>query len=141
MTDARHAPPGGDNVFGHEEPPRDERLAALIADVVGVPPFGDVDWTALAQRIATARARQRTAWWSYATRWERRAVPVALAAGLAGVLALWGLGMPTTSRATTVAIVADPVAAMLDGTPTADAARNYARTLTGADDLASVEAY
>jgi hypothetical protein len=127
-------------VFGGEEPARDERLGALLAEVAGAPPFADVDWTALAQRIATARVRQRTAWWSYAARWERRAVPVALAAGLAGVLALWGLGMPTASRASTFAMGADPVAAMVEGTPAADAAHSYAGAFTTAEDLSAIEA-
>jgi hypothetical protein len=128
------------DIFGQAEPPRDEALATLLGDVVGAPPFGDVDWTALASRIASARARQRTAWWSYAARWERRAVPMALAAGLAGILVLWGLGMPTVPVAI-ASTVADPVAALVEGIPAVDAARSYAGSVTDAAYPSAVELY
>jgi hypothetical protein len=141
MTDSRHAPQHDGNIFGPLEPARDAELGALLADVVGAPPVADVDWAALAGRIASARARQRTAWWSYAARWERRALPVALAAGLAGVLALWGLGMPATSHAAAAGTFSDPIAAMVDGTPAEDAARSFARSVTSTDDAGMVEAY
>lgn len=126
--------------FGSAEPDRDRALGALLAEVVGRSPVHDVDWPALAARIASARQRNRSSWWAYATRWERRAVPVALAAGLVGVLALWGLGMPATARVT-VATVADPIAALFDGTPVDDAARSFARSATGAGDPTLVELY
>jgi hypothetical protein len=128
------------DIFGQAEPPRDDALAVLLGDVVGAPPYGDVDWTALAARIAAARTRQHTAWWSYAARWERRAVPMALAAGLAGILALWGLGMPTMPL-TIASTGADPVAALVEGIPADDAARSYARSVTGSADPITVELY
>lgn len=138
MTDRWQGAHEPEDVFG-AEPPRDLELAALLAQVVGVAPIVDVDWTALSQRISAASARQRTAWWSYAARWERRAVPVALAAGLAGALALWGLGIPAAPRPATVAMLSDPVAAMVEGAPAADAARSYARSITSAADASTVE--
>lgn len=142
MTDSRQGAHQAEDVFGGAEPARDARLGALLSQVVGASPAGDVDWPALADRIATARARQRMAWWSYAARWERRAVPVAIAAGLAGVIALWGLGTPSLQRPeTVVAMTADPVAALVGGTTPADAARSYAGSLSTGDDLAAVEAY
>jgi hypothetical protein len=133
MTDAR--------IVGEAEPARDPELAALLAGVVGFPPAADVDWTALATRIGSARARQRAAWWSYAARWERRAIPVALAAGLAGVLALWGLGMPLPARGTMTTASTDPIAAIVDGTPVADVARTFARSVTTPGDPAQAELY
>jgi len=138
MTDSRQAPHGGEDIFGGE-PARDARLGALLADVVGRPP--EADWHALAERIATARTRQRGSWLAYAGRWERRAIPVAIAAGLAGVLALWGLGMPATARATGAVTPSDPVAAMVEGTPADDAARSFARSVTSAEDPSFIGAY
>ena len=129
------------NIFGDAEPSRDAVLGARLAEVVGRPPVADVDWSALATRISAARTHDRPSWWSYAARWERRAVPVAIAAGLAGVIALWALGMPSPPHLAAVAMVSDPVAATVDGTPAADAARSYARTLTSDEDFATVEAY
>ena len=141
MTDSRQTPHGGENIFGAAEPARDVALAALIGDVVGAPPFGDVDWAALGARIASARARQRMAWWSYTARWERRMLPVALAAGLAGVLALWGLGMPAAPRLATAVSIADPMAEIVDGTATADAARSFARSITSGGDQTTAGLY
>jgi hypothetical protein len=129
------------NIFGDAEPARDRALGARLGEVAGLPPMGDADWHALAVRISAARTGHRASWWSYAAHWERRAIPVAVAAGLAGVLALWGLGMPVAPRTASVAMVSDPVAAMVEGTPAADAAQSYARALTGNDDFSLAEAY
>lgn len=137
MTDSRHAP----DIFAAAEPARDRALGALLGEVAAVPQLDDADWVALAARIAVARAAQRTAWWSYAARWERRAIPVAIAAGLAGVLALWGLGMPGLPRGGSAVALADPVAEVVQGTPAADAARTFARSVASADDLTNPEVY
>jgi hypothetical protein len=128
------------SIFGPDEPPRDMALAALLGEVVGIPPVADVNWIALAARIASAREYQRARWWTYAARWEQRAVPVALAAGLAGLFALWGLGVPSAAR-TTASAATDPSAAIVDGTAIDDAARSFARSVTVAGDPATVELY
>lgn len=134
--DPRHP---DESVFGDAEPARDTEVRAALLATVGVPPEHEVDWESLAARITAGRTRHGSDWWSHVARWERRALPVALAAGLAGVLALWGLGMP--ARSSIVALVpADAVTAMFDGVPTADAAQSYAQSLTVVDDLA-MEAY
>jgi hypothetical protein len=117
---------------GDGEPARDARLGALLRDAVGDPPMADVDWARLAERIATAiRAHQDAPWWSYAERWQRRAIPLALAASLIGALAFWGT---TTSRGTD-ASTTDLVSAVVSGTSSADAASSYARSVAGAIDF------
>jgi len=126
-------------IFGDAEPARDDAIRRALVGVVGVPPEHEVGWDALAVRIAAGRARHGADWWSHVARWERRALPVALAAGLAGALALWGLGTPA-SRTLAALGPADAVTALLDGVPMADAARSYAHSLTAVDELA-VEAY
>ena len=86
MSDSRSVI--GTGAFG-PEPPHDERLGALMRDVVGDTPYGAVRWSALAERIGERVAAQMAApWWSYATRWERRAIPLALIAGLSAGIAL-----------------------------------------------------
>ncbi|MDB4879621.1 MAG: hypothetical protein JWL60_1067 [Gemmatimonadetes bacterium] len=135
------SPTAPDPIFGDAEPARDGALRAALGDVVGAPPVHEVDWDALAARIASARARHGAAWWSHVARWERRALPVALAAGLAGVLALWGLGMPGARAAAVVAALpADAVTMVVDGGSAADAAQSLAQSLTAVDEL-SVEAF
>jgi hypothetical protein len=119
------------------EPARDERLGALLRQVVGAPPMAEVSWPQLAQRIADAvQAHQAAPWWSYAERWQRRAIPLALAAGLVGALAFWGTA---TSRPAEVSSSMDLVAAVVTGTPTAEAARAYAHSITGTLDLAGAQ--
>jgi hypothetical protein len=94
--------------------------------------MAEVSWPHLAQRIADAvQAQQGAPWWSYAARWQRRAVPLALAAGLIGALALWGTATSRPAEASSV----DLVSAVVTGTSTADAASSYARSVTGAMDL------
>jgi hypothetical protein len=119
------------------EPARDERLGALLRQVVGDPPMAEVSWSQLAQRIAAdVRAHQAAPWWSYAEHWQQRAIPLALAAGLVGALAFWGTA---TSRPPELSSSMDLVAAMVTGTPTAEAARAYAHSLTGTLDLTGVQ--
>ena len=79
----------GTGAFG-PEPEHDKELGTLLRASAGKIPERDVNWSALARRISTAIANQTpTPWWSYAARWERRAIPLALAAGIAGALTLW----------------------------------------------------
>lgn len=134
--DPRHP---DESIFGDAEPARDPAIRAALVGAVGVTPEHEVDWDALAERIAVGRARHLADWWSHVAGWERRALPVALAAGLVGALALWGLGMPA-SRTGAALAPSDAVTALFDGVPMADAALSYAQSLTAVDDLA-VEAY
>jgi hypothetical protein len=117
------------------EPKRDERLGALLRDLLGEIPFGEVHWDALAGRIgAVIRASPTAPWWSYVERWQRRAIPLAVAAGLVGALVLFhpwvahSEGLPLTSAA-------DLVSAVVAGTPSEDAATTFARSVTTVADL------
>jgi hypothetical protein len=114
------------------EPVRDPRLGALLRDVVGEPPVAEVSWPQLAHRIAAAVHAQPSApWWSYAERWQRRVLPLALAAGLVGALAFWG----TASSRLAEPSSADVVAAVVMGTSPADAASSFAHSVTGTLEL------
>lgn len=122
MTDSPHH----ENIFTNAEPARDVRLGALLREHVGTPPVHDVNFSALSARIRLGIARQQASpWWSYAARWERRALPLALAAGLAAAAALWSLGTPAQLQAS-----ADPVAAVINGAPADAAARLLTRSMT-----------
>jgi hypothetical protein len=130
---------GSFNPFAPVEPPRDEQLAALLHRAVGDVP-GTVDWDALATRISRALpARASVAWWSYAERWSRRILPIALAASLVGAAMLWNaddVGAVTVAQAVPTDVVADVV----EGVPIEDAARTFSRTLTAEEVLVSPEA-
>jgi hypothetical protein len=129
MTDRNRVPESG-NPFGTGEPARDAELGPLLRDIVGTPPVAQVDWTALARRIAVATAAPlHLPWWGYTARWERRALPLALAAGLAGAVALWGLGTPAQLSATATGTT-DLVTAVASGAPADDVARSFARSIT-----------
>jgi hypothetical protein len=113
------------------EPARDARLGALLRDVVGDPPMTEVNWPHLAERIGAAvSAYQGAPWWSYAERWQRRAIPLALAAGLVGALAFLGAASSTRTDASSP----DLVSAVVMGTSPADAATSFARSVTGTMD-------
>jgi hypothetical protein len=117
------------------EPERDERLGALLRDVVGDAPAGDVDWSALANRVGAAvRAHHAAPWWSYAERWQRRALPLALAAGLVGSVALWR-SAGGASEAAALSGSPDLVTAVVSGTSSADAAQFYAGSVTSTADF------
>jgi hypothetical protein len=130
---------GSFNPFAPVEPPRDEQLAALLHRAVGDVP-GAVDWDALATRISRALpARASVAWWSYAERWSRRILPIALAASLVGAAMLWNaedVGAVVVAQAVPTDVVADVV----EGVPIEDAARTFSRTLTAEEVLVSPEA-
>lgn len=116
------------------EPARDERLGALLRDTVGATPMADVDWTALADRIAAAvRMPRTTPWWGHVERWQRRALPLAIAAGLVGALALWSAA--SGSRSELIAGNGDLVTAVVSGASSTDAAVTYAGTVAGSADL------
>ena len=118
------------------EPGHDLQLAALLRGVVGTMPAHEVRWQVLAQRIMSAVTQQRPApWWTYAEKWERRVIPIALAAGILGAVALWSLGTAPSSATSS----ADLLTAVVDGTPVTDATATYANLLAGtADPVAGV---
>jgi hypothetical protein len=122
---------GSFHISAGGEPARDARLGALLREAVGDVPMEEVRWPQLAQRIAAAVHVHQTPWWSYAERWQRRAIPLALAAGLVGALALWGTSSSRPADASSM----DLVSAVVMGTSTADAANSYARAVTGTMDL------
>jgi hypothetical protein len=123
---------------GGGEPVRDERLGALLRAAVGEAPMGDVDWSALAERVAAAvRAQHGTPWWGHVARWQPRVLPLALAAGLVGALALWQATVGARET-TLVAGSGDLVTAVVSGTSSADAALFYAGSLTSTELAAEV---
>ena len=125
----RDGTPETENPFDAREPARDTVLGSLLQEIVGTTPSAQVDWTALARRISVAAALPvPVPWWSYAARWERRAIPIALAAGIAGAVTLWGLGSPPQLSVATAN--ADLVTAVATGVPAEDAARSFARSVT-----------
>ena len=129
MTDSRTL---GAGAF-EPEPARDAELGALLREVVGETPLGVVNWTALAARIGDRVGMQVAApWWSYAMQWERRVIPLALAAGIAATAALWTSASASTTQVTSASALATAVAS---GTPVEDAASQFARSITNAVDL------
>ena len=123
----------GTGAFG-PEPPHDEKLGKLLREIVGDTPYSAVSWSALAARIGDRVSAQMAApWWSYATRWERRAIPLALAAGLTAAVALWtSSASPTAWHMTSASNV---TTAVLSGIPAEDAASQFARSITNSADL------
>jgi hypothetical protein len=119
------------------EPARDASLGALLRQVVGEPPMADVDWSALADRVSGAvRAQHAAPWWAHVERWQRRALPLALAAGIVGALAFWNAS--ASARLDTFAVATgDPVNAVVSGASSDDAATSYAGSVTSSADLVS----
>ena len=131
MTDSRTL---GDGAFG-PEPSHDVQLGALLRDVIGDTPASVVNWTRLAERIGQRVGRQVAApWWSYAMQWERRVIPLALAAGIAAVASLWTTASGSTVLVTSASALATAVAS---GTPVDDAASQFARSITNSVDFAA----
>lgn len=131
MTDSKFVL--GTGAFG-PEPPHDEKLGRMLREIVGETPSGAVHWSALAERIGERVTIQMAApWWSYATRWERRAIPLALAAGLIAGVSLW-----TSSAASSpwhLTSASNVTTAVLSGIPAEDAASQFARSITNTADL------
>lgn len=120
------------------EPARDEQLGALLRETVGDPPTSVVDWNALAVRIGAAvREGQVAPWWSHVARWQRGAVPLALAAGLVGALALFGSGSVMNGDSGPASESLDLVSAVVSGTSSSDAALTYAGAVAGSPWLAN----
>ena len=129
---------GDFNPFAAGDPPRDERLAALLRRSVGDVPTGAVDWDALASRITRSLpARPSLTWWSYTDRWSRRIIPIALAASLVGAVTLW-----TADDASAVVVAQsapEVVADVVQGAPVEDAAQSFARFITADASLTGAE--
>lgn len=123
----------GTGAFG-PEPVHDPELGALLRAAVGDAPMESVNWTRLAARIGERVGVQATApWWAYAARWERRVIPIAVAAGIAAAAVLF----TTTASAsevqrTSASALATEVAS---GTPVEDAAARFARSITSTVDV------
>ena len=119
------------------EPARDEQLGALLRDAVGATPMADVDWSALAERVSAAvRSQHAMPWWGHVGRWQRRALPLAIAAGLVGALALW-TDMAVARAEASAYVTSDVVSAVAAGVSSDDAATSYAGTVTGSSELVS----
>ena len=118
------------NPFDPAEPARDEALGALLRRATGDVPMSAVDWDGLATRITRALPRPASPWWSYAERWERRMLPLALAASLLGAFALWNSGTIGAPAAGTQIASVDLVADLVEGTPADDVALSFARSVT-----------
>ena len=120
------------------EPARDERLGALLQESVGTAPGSSVDWNALADRIGAAVRERRVApWWGQVALWQRGAVPLALAAGLVGALALFGAGSDAQGDLGSMSESLDLVSAVVSGTSSSDAALTYAGAVAEAPWLAT----
>ena len=128
------------------EPDRDIELARLLQPLVGgtAEPLGG--FGALASRLTSRLAQQAaisiaSPWWTYAARWERRAIPVALAAGLVAVAALLGLGAPIGPLVAAQAAVSISASALstevANGSAPEDAASLLAHSITSSVDLAA----
>ncbi len=101
---------------GHNEEKLEAWLRERLRTALPEPPVDEVDWAALRQRIARRaepqlarlrRSARAAAWWDYAARWAKPALPAAIAA--AAALALLLGRMQTTSQGqatTTVATIA-----------------------------------
>lgn len=124
MTDFSSAP--------ESDPARDVRLGLMLRGTLGATPHGDVNWASLAKRIGNSLPAQIAApWWTYAARWERRAIPLALAAGIIGTVALWGT--PGTAMASAMD---DLMVSVASGVPAREAASQFSDSLTGTVDYA-----
>ncbi len=125
----------GEGAFG-PEPARDEALGALLRETEGMVPVADVDWNAFARRVSAHIATQATSsWWTYAARWERRVVPIALVAGLAAAVALFQTEVnPAQSEFVSASSVSTSI---VSGAPFEDAAVQFAHSVTSVGDIST----
>ena len=96
---------------GHNEESMEAWLREQLRAALPEPPVDEVDWAALRQRIARRaepqlarlrRSARASAWWDYAARWAKPALPAAVAA--AAVLALLLGRMQTVPQAQSPAV-------------------------------------
>jgi hypothetical protein len=123
----------GVGAFG-PEPAHDAELGALLRSVVDDAPMDGVDWTRLAARIGErVRVQASGPWWSYAAQWEKRVVPIFVAAGIAAAAVLFTTtASASEAQRTTASAMTTEVAS---GTPAEDAAVVFARSITSTVDL------
>lgn len=112
-----------------DEPRRDPRLSALLRDLMGPIPMGDVNWDALASRVGAAIRARQLPWWSYVERWQRRTIPLAAAAGLLGATVLVHSWLTHPEALTSAP---DMVSAVVAGAPAEDAATAFSHSVTSA---------
>lgn len=112
MTDEAGRLPAHDPL---DDPARDPALASALRDLGPEPPMEAVDWDRL-ERAVAARARRQfgsrrpgAAWWQPVAAWARPAIPLALAAGIALLLAVLRLS-PGTAEPTELLLLGDEVA-------------------------------
>jgi len=113
----------------HDEPRRDARFSTLLRDLMGPIPMGEVNWDALAGRVGAAIRARQTPWWGYVERWQRRTVPLALAAGLLGATVLVHSWLTHPEALTSAP---DMVSAVVAGAPAEDAATAFPHSVTTA---------
>jgi hypothetical protein len=123
----------GVGAFG-PEPAHDPELGALLRGVMDDAPMDSVNWTRLAARIGERVGVQAAGpWWSYAARWERRVIPIFVAAGIAAAAALFSTTASASEvQRTTASAMTTEVAS---GTPAEDAAVVFARSITSTVEL------
>jgi hypothetical protein len=123
----------GVGAFG-PEPVHDPELGALLRGVMDDVPMDSVDWTQFAARIGERIAMQASGtWWSYAARWERRVIPIFVAAGIAAAAALFATtASASETQRTTASAMTTEVAS---GTPAEDAALLFAGSITSTVDI------
>lgn len=112
-----------------DEPRRDPRLGSRLRELVGDIPMNDVKWDSLASRIGAAIRARQNPWWSYIERWQRRALPLAFAAGMLGASVLVHSWLTHPEALTSVP---DMVSAVVAGAPPEDAATTFSHTITSA---------
>ena len=118
----------GVGAFG-PEPAHDAELGALLRGVIDEAPMDGVDWTRLAARIGARVGVQASGpWWSYAAQWERRVIPIFVAAGITAAVALFTTtASASETQRTTASAMTTEVAS---GTPAEDAAVLFAGSIT-----------
>jgi len=112
-----------------DEPRRDPRLSALLRGLMGPIPMNDVNWDALASRVGAAIRARHTPWWGYVEHWQRRAIPLAAAAGLLSATLLvhsW------VTHPEALISAPDMVSAVVAGAPAEDAATAFSHSVTSA---------
>ena len=122
----------GVGAFG-PDPVHDPELGALLRSVMHDAPMDSVDWPRLAARIGERVGVHASGpWWSYAARWERRVIPIFVAAGIAAAAVVFTTASASEAQRTTASAMTTEVAS---GTPAEDAAVLFAGSITSTVEL------